>query len=284
MLSIPNWRDLIETYQLEDFSKPEKVEAYKREFNLSNAFVEYPNFHSEVQVRAKNSFAADWNDLCRIHYAVLSHRPLNVLEFGSGFSSAVIAHALDILDETFHEVVAAEFGIQATFILHSVDESESWLDVTRGRVAQHLRRRISFSQSDVSITQSNWTIYSTYKHVPDVLPDLIYLDGPSPLGVSGDINGLTFNHSYRMPISGDVLLLEYFLTPGTVVLIDGRTTNSRFLQRHLARDWTMYEMERDDVSLLLLNEKPLGKLNARQLEFSDHGPKSLMSQIRKSTS
>lgn len=61
--------------------------------------------------------------------------------------------------------------------------------------------------------------------------------------------------------------MEYFLTPGTIILVDGRTANSRFLKDNLRRKWVYKHLEYLDLNILYLNEKPLGKYNKRQLKF-----------------
>lgn len=62
-------------------------------------------------------------------------------------------------------------------------------------------------------------------------------------------------------MSGDLLLMEPTLLPGTFVLIDGRTNNARFLQKNLQRDWKMVHDARGDVTTFELTEERLGPYN-----------------------
>jgi len=70
-----------------------------------------------------------------------------------------------------------------------------------------------------------------------------------------------------MPMSSDILLIEHFLIPGTMILVDGRTANARFLRANVQRDWSYIFDEEYDQSLFVLEEEPLGKINRKQLEF-----------------
>ena len=70
-----------------------------------------------------------------------------------------------------------------------------------------------------------------------------------------------------MPISCDILKIEYFLRPGTIIVIDGRTTNYRFLKNNLQRKWKSFDDFENDQYFLILDEPPLGKLNAKQKKF-----------------
>ena len=75
------------------------------------------------------------------------------------------------------------------------------------------------------------------------------------------------NHQDLMPMSIDILKYEHFLTPGTIILIDGRTANARFLKLNLQRNWLYKHDVKNDQSIFYLQEKPLGQFNKLQLNF-----------------
>jgi len=70
-----------------------------------------------------------------------------------------------------------------------------------------------------------------------------------------------------MPMSCDILKIEHFLTPGTIILIDGRTANARFLKSNFQRNWKYIHDKKNDQSIFLLNEDSLGYVNNAQLNF-----------------
>ncbi len=70
-----------------------------------------------------------------------------------------------------------------------------------------------------------------------------------------------------MPMACDVLKIEHFFVPGTILLIDGRGANARFLKSNLQRDW-VYDYDASvDQHKLVLAEEPLGPYSRRQLDF-----------------
>jgi hypothetical protein len=65
----------------------------------------------------------------------------------------------------------------------------------------------------------------------------------------------------------DVLKFEHFLLPGTLMVVDGRTANTRFIKANLQRDWAYYFDEAEEVHFFELQEAPLGRCNKAQLEY-----------------
>jgi len=68
-------------------------------------------------------------------------------------------------------------------------------------------------------------------------------------------------------MSGDLLLMEPILLPGTFVLIDGRTNNARFLKNNLKRDFQIKWDKVGDVTTMELMEERLGKYNLLGSDF-----------------
>jgi hypothetical protein len=68
-------------------------------------------------------------------------------------------------------------------------------------------------------------------------------------------------------MAGDILSIEHFLLPGTVIVVDGRTANARFLRTNLQRNWSYSYFEQYDQHVFELTEEPLGAINAKHLDF-----------------
>ena len=68
-------------------------------------------------------------------------------------------------------------------------------------------------------------------------------------------------------MSADILTIEHFLMPGTLIVTDGRTANARFLKSNLQRDLIYCHDESFDQHFFELSETPLGIYNKKQLEF-----------------
>jgi hypothetical protein len=114
----------------------------------------------------------------------------------------------------------------------------------------------------------NDRICTYYDEIPNICPDLIYLDAPSQFGTFGNIRGLHTRSVDRLPMAADILSMEHFLLPRTLIVIDGRTANARFLKSNLQRNWKYSYFKNFDQHFFELMEEPLGDLNRKQINFS----------------
>ena len=153
-----------------------------------------------------------------------------------------------------------------------VDNEKKYLDNTKKNF-QNYKKKLSlinknhFIFSNVNMCLYNNRISTEYSKLPICNPDFIYLDGPDQFNVKGNINGINLKHNDMMPMANDLIKIEYFLTPGTMIVIDGRTANARFLRDHFKRKWHYKHYTEFDQHIFYLNEKPLGKFNKLQIEF-----------------
>ena len=118
-----------------------------------------------------------------------------------------------------------------------------------------------FLHSKVNITKYNGKICTEYNFVPTVSPDFIYLDGPEQYSIVGSINGFNMNHKDITPMTSDILKIEYFLIPGTIIVVDGRGANARFLKNNFQRNWIYIFIKKHDEHVFILDEKPYGKID-----------------------
>ena len=151
---------------------------------------------------------------------------------------------------------------------HSVDNYDSWINECKNRTPNHLiaGNFINFHLAKLSISEFSNRVCTFYDPIPNICPDLIYLDGPDQFSPAGDIRGLSTSHQDRMPMSADILVFEHFLQPGTLVIVDGRTANARFLACNLQRQWAHYYSKDWDQHFFELQEEPLGIYNKRMLD------------------
>jgi hypothetical protein len=209
----------------------------------------------------------DLVDLVRLHSLILSRRVTNVLEFGVGWSTLIMADALSLNEAEYYSSVSSQLRRSEPFRLHSVDDSADWIEMAGSRLSEELRDRVVFLQSRVEMTTFNDRICTQYESLPNTCPDLIYLDGPSQPAAQGDVNGISTRNNDRMPMSCDIAKIEPFLLPGTLIVIDGRTANARFLLSNLQRGWWHYHDRVTDAHYLELREEPLGRWNEAQIRF-----------------
>jgi hypothetical protein len=208
-------------------------------------------------------------DLARLYAFVRNRKVTTVLEFGSGYSTAVFAHAITENKQDFAN--SPEFKAlrrNNPFELHTVDCSGEWLKTTLERINSDDRACVQAHQSNVTIGTFNDRICHYYESLPNVCPDMIYLDGPMQHDAAGEIGGTHFRHNDRTVIAADIARLEWLLLPGTLIVVDGRTNNARFLKANFQREWRYEHDAEGDVHIFELIEAPLGGLNKKQLQFS----------------
>lgn len=224
-------------------------------------------FSDEHITRKKiKQFGPELDDLYRLHQIVIKYKRVTILEFGIGWSTKIFANALLHNKNKFLNKVK-KLRFNNPFELHAVDNFNNYISSTKKILNQTENAVTKIKYSPVSMTKFNERICTEYKKLPLINPDLIYLDGPSLFNVRGSINGISTAHPDFMPMSCDILKIESFLKPGTIIIIDGRTSNYRFLLNNLQRNWKSIENFKHDQYFLILNEKPLGRLNREQIRF-----------------
>jgi hypothetical protein len=167
-------------------------------------------------------------DLARIHRLIVARKPEVVLEFGVGFSTIVIAHALKTV------------GVGT---LYTLDADAQWLENTRAKLGESLAGRVVFNHSEVECAVHEGQLVVHYAKLPNIVPQFIYLDGPSPSDVKGNVRGLDFPLSdgrYRHIVASDILLYESSLLTNAYVLVDRRYANVQFLRNNLKRKWKLH--------------------------------------------
>jgi hypothetical protein len=214
-------------------------------------------------------FAFDLADAVRLHRLILDRKVTTVLEFGCGFSTIIMAHALAINRERHGEYVAANLRRSNAFEIQAVDDVFRYVDATNDRLRDAFGDRggASVALAQVHMTTFAGRVCTEYSWLPNICPDLIYLDGPSQHSVHGDVGGIHTRHPDRLPMACDLLKLEWLLLPGTMIVVDGRTANARFLRANFQRAWTYSHDVAEDVHTFELCESPLGKLNEKQIRF-----------------
>ena len=65
----------------------------------------------------------------------------------------------------------------------------------------------------------------------------------------------------------DLIKIEFFLIPGTIICADGRAANVQFLLKNFKREWLYYYHKLTDMHLMYLNAPSLGHSNNNRLKF-----------------
>jgi len=247
--------------EITDYWNKEQLGKYFPQFDFQNRL-------DKTTTTEEIAIPIDQADLVRLHQLIRKRKSFTVLEFGVGYSTVIIADALmkNKLDwNTLNPQPKIHNRFQ--FQCFSVDTSEKWINVSKKRLLEALKDFVNFQYSTVEIGTHNGQLCHFYKNLPDIVPDFIYLDGPDPNDVQGTINGMSFQCSERTVMSGDLLLMEPILLPGTFILVDGRTNNVRFLTNNLKRNYEINWDRIGDITTLELREERLGKYNLLGSDF-----------------
>jgi len=222
-----------------------------------------PPYYS-VNPNIKEAFTPELDDLCRLHHLIISRKVTTILEFGIGQSTLIFNNALNINKKNCQNFVSKNLRRSNPFQCHSVDNHRIWIKKVK---SNNNLVNVNYHHTDLKMGTFNDRACTYYKKIPNICPDFIYIDGPDQFSVKSFIRGITTNHPDRLPMSGDVLALEHFLLPGTLIVIDGRTANARFLKTNLQRDWMYCYDSNADQHYFELNEDPLGIYNRKQIDF-----------------
>ena len=211
----------------------------------------------------------EMGDLARLHYLVRSRRVLNVLEFGVGKSTAIMADALFKNKIETKEKELEMLRREKPFRIYAVDNYKRYIRIARKNLKKHIleEKIVHFHHAAVKTTTFMGKVCTMYGSIPNICPDMIYLDGPDQFSAIGTIRGISTRCQDRMPMSADILAIEHFLQPGTLIVIDGRTANARFLKCNLQREWGYVYSKELDQHFFELQEEPLGVHNERMLSF-----------------
>jgi len=225
------------------------------------------SIYESVDPKNKIPFATELDDLTRLHFLVRSRKVTTILEFGVGKSTLVFADAIKKNKEEFGEFVKTNLRRANPFEVHSIDNNKKWIDKCKEEFKSKLLNFVNFYLSEVEMTTFNDRACTMYKKLPNICPDLIYLDAPDQFNIPNNIRGISTVSADRLPMSADILFIEPFLLPGTLIVVDGRTANARFLKYNLQGNWEYNHFLEEDIHTFELTEPSLGKFNEKQLRF-----------------
>lgn len=209
-------------------------------------------------------YRPELGNLLSLHSIVQRTGRTTVLEFGCGWSSLLFAASLTRLKD---EIGALDsYRRNNPFECHSVDNLEKYIAIARERIPERYCAAVRFHHADVRMREWNGRVATEYESLPLCNPDLIYLDAPDQYGVIGEVAGWSTRHHDLMPMSCDILKIEHFLTPKTVIIVDGRAANARFLRCNLQRNWAYRYCAERDQHFFVLEEEPIGKYSKAVIE------------------
>jgi hypothetical protein len=208
-------------------------------------------------------YGPELDDLHHLYTIARRSAVVSALELGSGWSTAVLALAIHENEVSFDG--SYDVRHPNPFRLLSVDVSEEYSAQAVGRLPDEVRSHVVPHVTGARLVEYAGRWASLYDALPPFVADLIYLDGPEPGQVSGTSDGFVLEDPHALPNSADLLRLEPMLWPETVIVIDGRTANARFLRANLQRSWHFLHDPYGDRTTLFLDETAFGEISARHV-------------------
>jgi len=247
-------------------SKKNFYRNYFNKFGLRKIFEKKNFFKRSIDdMSVNNPYEPEFDDLYLLHSYIIKFRRMTVLEFGTGWSTLVMANAIKYnLSKYLRNI--KNLRLNNAGEVHTLDNEKKWLNKTKQKTLKY-KNNIKFHYSEAFMDSFNGRICTSFKNLPKINPDFIYLDGPDQFNIRKERCGININHKDLMPMSCDILRIESFLKPGTIIVVDGRAANSRFLKSNFQRKWQYSYNQTNDQHVFFLKEKPLGKLNQKQLNF-----------------
>jgi len=206
-------------------------------------------------------------DLYMLYMFITLNKRTTILEFGCGWSSLIMHLALKDNEKKYKSKVFQR--CKNPFEIFIINAQKKYVNIAKNNIKKFSTNNngINWKITDVQMTNFNGRFATEYKSLPLVNPDFIYLDAPNQFEVKKSINNFTIKHHDMMPMSCDILKFEHFLTPGTIIVLDGRTANARFLKANFQRNWTYKRNVESDHNIFYLNESALGSHNQEQINF-----------------
>jgi len=247
--------------QIEDFFKKKDLSEFVRNQRHLKKKVN--------EMRVSGSYPPELRDLYRLYQFVILNKRTTILEFGSGWSTLIFSIALNDLKKKYSQQIK-KLRRNNPFELFILENEKKFLNITKKRINKFYKKKknkpkIHYKFSEVEMVLFNKRFATQYKSLHLCNPDFIYLDGPDQWKVKRKINNINTGHKDLMPMACDILKFENFYTPGTIIIVDGRGANAKFLRDNFKRNW-LYKYE-EDQHIFYLNDPILGKYNKLQLKF-----------------
>jgi hypothetical protein len=213
------------------------------------------------------------DDLYSLYSTVRMKKSIAILEFGSGWSTLALTLALDENKSSYENYVNSHIRHPNAYSLMSVDCSSEFQSIALDRIQKPLNPDLVIPIiSSARMTVLNGQACHIYDEIPPFTADFIYLDGPDCNQVGGDVNGMSVRfgspeYMYGLPMSGDLLVLEPFIWPGTVIVTDGRGANAYFLKNNFRRKWDYHYDSRVDQHTFELLDDPWGGISEALIKF-----------------
>jgi hypothetical protein len=251
-----NSPELLEFKEFKDF-----IEALPVEYYSGTNLIRADNILDPPEV----------NDLYFLYKHARESMAVSIMEFGSGYSTLVYAFALHQNFVQFGNDYLEECVHPNPFRLLTIDFSEEFQALALKRIPKELQYLIVPHVSDAELFElgSGGPLVTRWKNLPNFTPDLIYIDGPDPEQIKGNLYGYK-SQPLSVAMSADILAREFFLWSGTQIILDGRGANAELLRIYLKRNWHYLNDRAGDRHIFQLETEPWGYFSFTHKSFKQN--------------
>jgi len=221
----------------------------------------------QFKLERSSLYEPEIDDLYFLYSLVKDKFVTSILEYGSGWSTYALVMALNENLMEFGDEHRRSIRHPDSFKLLTIDASRKYQKGALKRIPLDLQKNITAIVSKPKLTDFGGVICHSFEYVPNFAPDVIYIDGPDHNQVVGSINCFEYRESFTQPMSSDILMIEPYLWPETIIVTDGRTANARFLATRLKRSWQILQDPFGDRTIFRLDETPLGLISEEHINF-----------------
>ena len=160
-----------------------QIKKYFAKSGLKSIVNEY---EKSINGNLNKIYPPDLKDLYRLHRFIILNKRLCSLEFGSGWSSLVINHALQINKKKYSKIVKnKKLRFPYAFQHFAIENEKKYLNISKNRIKNYFSKnsQVNFFYSKNVMTTFNDIICNEYVSLPKVNPDFIYLDGPDQFNI-----------------------------------------------------------------------------------------------------
>jgi len=211
------------------------------------------------------TYAPEVDDLYHLYSLVRRKLVTSVLEYGSGWSSLAIHVGLLENRASFAQEFEGVVRHPNLFQHLIIDADERFLNITLQRLNK-LKSDcqiipVSADCEVVNDTVANWN------YLPNFVADLVYVDGPDDNQIKGNFKNWTYGGNFTTPIFEDLITLEPYFWPESLIVFDGRTAHARYVKNKFRRNWNFMHDPFGDRSIFRLDEPPFGEVSAEFLKI-----------------
>lgn len=164
-------------------------------------------------------------DVSRLAFLALKQPIGDILEFGSGVSTLILAFCCQRNDKKY-----GHHGF-----VHCLEADLKWQKVVERELERHdLTKYVKFHHSTPRITNYDTTPVMSFDTLPNVQPNFVFVDGPRWNQAVGSFKGILASASISCL---DLLFYEATFPAHTKIIIDGKLNFVKFYEKNLKRTY-----------------------------------------------